>query len=132
MYVDLDRFKAVNDGLGHAAGDEILRVAGQKLRAAVRGRDRVGRLGGDEFLVLCPGIDSPDAALQIGGRIARDLEGDVTSTAGRVELTASVGVAWTRRGLPVDAFVAQADAAMYAAKRDGGSRAALAEHSRTP
>jgi diguanylate cyclase (GGDEF)-like protein/PAS domain S-box-containing protein len=127
IYVDLDRFKAINDGLGHAAGDEILRITGQKLRAAVRGRDRIGRLGGDEFLVLCPGIDTPAAALHIGHRLARDLDGDVTYTTGRVRLTASVGVAWTDRRLPVDALVAEADGAMYVAKRGGGARAVLAE-----
>jgi diguanylate cyclase (GGDEF)-like protein len=125
MYVDLDRFKAINDSLGHAAGDRVLEIAARKLRAAVREADRVGRVGGDEFLVVCPDVEDPATALDIGERLARTLTTDVTVGTDTIELRASIGVAWTDRPIDADAFVAQADAAMYASKGGGNSDATL-------
>jgi diguanylate cyclase (GGDEF)-like protein/PAS domain S-box-containing protein len=118
VFVDLDRFKPVNDELGHAAGDELLAVIGDRLRAAVREVDLVGRLGGDEFLVVCPGV--PDAgvveviARRIGNALTEPMElGD----AYLVRPRASIGVAWAPAGTDPDELVARADAAMYVSKR---------------
>jgi diguanylate cyclase (GGDEF)-like protein/PAS domain S-box-containing protein len=109
LYIDLDAFKQLNDRYGHAAGDELLHAVGAALRAAVRERDLVGRLGGDEFLVLCPDVQGPRRARALGRRIERRL----------AELApASVGVAWSRgRELAAEHLVAAADRAMYASKR---------------
>jgi len=125
MYVDLDRFKQVNDRLGHAAGDQILEIAARRLDAAVRDGDRVGRVGGDEFLVICPGVDTASTALDVGERIARGLTATISFGAEIVELRASIGVAWTDRPLDPDTFVAQADSAMYESKQAGQSMATL-------
>ena len=69
-YIDLDRFKPVNDRFGHAAGDRLLVAVAERLRLAVRGCDSIGRLGGDEFLVICPGVEGASTAIEIGERLA--------------------------------------------------------------
>jgi diguanylate cyclase (GGDEF)-like protein len=125
VFIDLDRFKAVNDLLGHAAGDRLLVLTAERLRAAVRGCDRIGRLGGDEFLVICPGVESQSKALEIGKRLAAALTATVDVGAGIVDLRASVGVAWTDERLDPDSFIAQADSAMYESKRLGEATVAL-------
>jgi diguanylate cyclase (GGDEF)-like protein len=117
VFIDLDRFKPVNDALGHAAGDRLLAIAAERLRSAVRAEDRVGRVGGDEFLVICPSVAGPHEALLIAQRLADALKAEVDVGPGRVTLQASVGVAWTRGLLEPDALVAQADRAMYESKR---------------
>jgi diguanylate cyclase (GGDEF)-like protein/PAS domain S-box-containing protein len=120
IFVDLDRFKPVNDSFGHAAGDEILTVVAKRLRDAVRDHDLVGRLGGDEFLVICPNLDDPATAIEVAERIATSLKTDFT-LGGRTPLSlcASVGVAWTDTSeIDADALVGRADAAMYRSKRD--------------
>src|SRR5207237_4161487 len=68
-FLDIDGFKSVNDSLGHAAGDELLVVVADRLRAAVRGRDIVGRFGGDEFLIVCPDVGDPAEALALAQRV---------------------------------------------------------------
>jgi diguanylate cyclase (GGDEF)-like protein/PAS domain S-box-containing protein len=119
LFVDLDRFKPVNDSLGHAAGDEVLSVVGQRMHNAIRDHDLVGRLGGDEFLVICPNLDDPAAAVEIAERIAKSLEADFTIGGTPVSLGASVGVAWTDNDkVDADALVSRADAAMYRSKRE--------------
>lgn len=131
VFIDLDRFKAVNDGLGHAAGDRLLAIAAERLRTAVRNVDQVGRLGGDEFLVLCPGVESEARALEIAQRLAHVLDTTVDLEPGIVELKASVGVAWTFEAIGGDALVAQADDAMYTSKQQG-SGAVLAHRRSQP
>jgi diguanylate cyclase (GGDEF)-like protein/PAS domain S-box-containing protein len=116
LFIDLDGFKEINDDHGHAAGDELLRAVAGHLRASVRAGDLVGRLGGDEFLVLCPDMDGPEAR-RLADRLA------VSAAAGAVaqaaEVRASVGVSWSR-GSDVDAetLLARADHAMYDVKRE--------------
>ncbi len=118
FFIDLDHFKAVNDTLGHAAGDELLSLVADRLRALTREHDLLGRLGGDEFLIVCPQLADANAALVLGRRIADTLHGDVALAAGTVALGASIGVAWTISGqLDETVLVNRADAAMYAAKR---------------
>ena len=118
IFVDLDRFKPVNDSFGHAAGDEILAIVANRMRDAIRDNDLVGRLGGDEFLVICPNLDEPAAAIEIAERIAASVKADFAVNGSVVSLCASVGVAWSD-GTEVDAdsLVGRADAAMYRSKR---------------
>ncbi|HXB14112.1 MAG TPA: diguanylate cyclase [Solirubrobacteraceae bacterium] len=116
LFIDLDGFKEVNDQHGHAAGDELLRAVAGHLRGSVRSDDLVGRLGGDEFLVLCPYMDE-DNARRLADRLT------ISAAAGAIgseaDVTASVGVAWSR-GAEIDAetLLANADRAMYEAKRE--------------
>jgi diguanylate cyclase (GGDEF)-like protein len=119
VFIDLDRFKAVNDDLGHAAGDRLLIEVADRLRSTLREGDRVGRFGGDEFLVICPGVDSADQAREIAERIATVLTSTVDVGSRSVKLRASVGVAWTTESLEADTLIAWADSAMYESKRIG-------------
>jgi diguanylate cyclase (GGDEF)-like protein len=116
LYVDLDGFKDVNDRLGHACGDAVLREAARRLRAAARPRDIVARLGGDEFALVLP-----DASIADGERVARDIRAAVgapirVDTGEDVHIGASVGVAPFDRDF--ETALRAADAAMYAAKSD--------------
>jgi diguanylate cyclase (GGDEF)-like protein len=116
-FIDLDDFKQVNDTHGHGAGDQVLVAAGGRLRAAVRACDHIGRVGGDEFLVLCPDVGSKALASRIGNRLAVALRGSVPTEDGAVDLRASIGVAWSPDGgSSADLMVRRADEAMYAAK----------------
>ena len=117
VYVDLDDFKSVNDRLGHAAGACLLVAAADRLRGAARKGDAVGRLGGDEFLVICPRVESSAQAVRIAERVAAATEATIDVGTGVVELRTSVGVAWTKEAIDADAFLAQADSAMYESKR---------------
>jgi len=117
VFIDLDQFKAVNDRLGHAAGDRLLEIAARRLCAAVRDGDQVGRLGGDEFLVICPAVDSESTAIEIAGRLSEALTATITIDSHVVSLRASIGVAWTDTMIDADTFVARADAAMYRSKQ---------------
>ncbi|MGH9037174.1 MAG: diguanylate cyclase domain-containing protein [Acidimicrobiia bacterium] len=121
FYVDLDGFKQVNDRWGHAVGDEVLQAVGGRLRAAVRPADTVARLGGDEFVVLCDGLTSPRAALEIAERLLDAVAQPIDHPAGTVALTASVGGACTvgAQTRP-ETLLEVADRAMYRAKRAGG------------
>jgi diguanylate cyclase (GGDEF)-like protein/PAS domain S-box-containing protein len=128
VYIDLDRFKPINDRLGHESGDEVLVAAAERLRRAVRTRDIVGRIGGDEFLVVCPGVDGPAASQDLAERVVVELVGPCVLANGEsVELKASVGVAWCGdERVTSDGLIARADAAMYDAKRRQDGRAVLA------
>ena len=122
IFVDLDNFKSVNDGHGHAAGDALLVTIAERLRGAVRNVDLVGRLGGDEFLVVCPDVDDEAAAAALADRIASVVAAPVHLDGAVVRPSASVGVAWTgERDLDADTLIAEADGAMYAAKDGGGT-----------
>jgi diguanylate cyclase (GGDEF)-like protein/PAS domain S-box-containing protein len=126
IFVDIDRFKAVNDRFGHAAGDDLLVVVANRLTAAIRDGDILGRIGGDEFLVVCSKVHSPAEALEVGQRIAETLRGDVALAQVKVSVTASVGVACGERtDLGADELVRHADTAMYESKHEGAGRAVL-------
>ena len=125
LFVDLDDFKQVNDEHGHAIGDELLRRVADRLRAAVREGDLVGRIGGDEFLVLCPEIGGRDPAIGLAERIAGLLRADVSLSAGGHQ--ASIGVAWsTGEVIAAETLVARADRAMYVSKRERTGTPSLA------
>lgn len=117
LFVDVDRFKDVNDRYGHAAGDELLRRIGQRLLHSVRAGDIVGRFGGDEFLVVCPQVRSPELALEMARRARAAIAQRVVFGKDSILPAASIGVAWTNGRIETDALVASADAAMYASKR---------------
>ncbi len=117
-YVDLDDFKAVNDTLGHAAGDELLRVAAARLRSVIRSHDRIGRIGGDEFVVICPQGAGPFEGPVLVRRLKEAITGEVTFARQRIMLSASIGAASCRAGeVDAEKLLEQADAAMYEVKR---------------
>jgi diguanylate cyclase (GGDEF)-like protein/PAS domain S-box-containing protein len=119
IFADLDNFKGVNDQWGHALGDELLIVAAERLTGSVRHGDFVGRLGGDEFLVVCPDVSGPQEASSVAERVAGALHGNFSIGGTAIELRASVGMACAERhGATAEDLVSQADVAMYAAKRD--------------
>jgi diguanylate cyclase (GGDEF)-like protein len=121
LCVDFDRFKAINDELGHPAGDELLSQAAQRMRAAVRGADFVGRLGGDEFAVIATEIGSPETARLVAARIASCFEAPFTIAGRPVRCAVSVGGALgPRHGDDQQALFKSADVALYQAKAHGG------------
>lgn len=124
MFLDLDGFKSINDGFGHGVGDTVLVTVAARLRDAVRGGDVVGRIGGDEFLVICPEVDDQGSALALAERITALVRGPLDVAPDRVEIQPSVGVAWVGGGdaITAEALVALADEAMYRSKRAGGCR----------
>jgi diguanylate cyclase (GGDEF)-like protein/PAS domain S-box-containing protein len=128
VFVDLDRFKTINDQFGHAAGDRLLQTTGDRLLGAVRGRDIVGRIGGDEFLVVASPVAGRAAALAVAQRVARALKGPLAVDSEILETTASIGVAWTDEPIEPDALVAAADAAIYIAKRAHDGSPVLSDH----
>ena len=122
LFVDLDRFKVVNDTLGHAAGDELLIEIANRLSETVLPGDTVARLGGDEFVVLCV-LSDPDAGLgPLPGDLLDAVAAPVRLPEGEVTITASLGVVMAEPGHPPDDLLADADAAMYLAKERGRAR----------
>lgn len=119
VFIDLDKFKSVNDELGHSVGDDLLVYAAGRLLELVRADDVVGRIGGDEFLLICRGVHSVEAARTLAGRVATALHADIAVTGGQVALRASIGVALSKPGVVAEALVAMADIAMYESKRHG-------------
>jgi diguanylate cyclase (GGDEF)-like protein len=126
LLLDLDRFKSINDGHGHPAGDAVLRAAAEVLGRHLRGGDVPARLGGEEFAVLLPGTGATEAAA-LAERLRAALAAEVPHPAGApASVTVSIGVAAVARdGAPqpaLDAALAAADAALYRAKQGGRNR----------
>jgi diguanylate cyclase (GGDEF)-like protein len=121
LFLDLDDFKIVNDGLGHSAGDELLRNVAARLRAGVRPDDLCARIGGDEFAVLLP--DAADDAVLVGQRLVELIAAPVTLRGRLAQVGASVGLAFAGTGnVRGEQLVQRADIAMYAAKAKGKNR----------
>lgn len=118
LYLDLDGFKAINDDLGHAAGDELLVAVGDRLKRAVRPADTIARLGGDEFAVVCEDMHDEDEAVSVATRICSAIESPIELADGRrATVGISVGVAISRSEEETsDSLLGRADAAMYRAK----------------
>ena len=120
LYVDLDGFKHVNDSLGHAAGDELLRQAAERLNRNTRADDIVARLGGDEFLIALPFVQKPSEVAVVSARLVEALSRPFALSGGEAHVSASIGVSmYPDDGEHIDALVASADAALYAAKANG-------------
>jgi diguanylate cyclase (GGDEF)-like protein/PAS domain S-box-containing protein len=122
LFVDLDRFKLVNDAMGHTAGDELLVHFTRRLNSVLRESDLAARTGGDEFVIVCADLDDPAEAETIAGRVA-DVLGDPFTVHGRtVFVTASIGIALAERGASAGDLLRSADAAAYLAKDRGRNR----------
>ncbi|MEA2272004.1 MAG: hypothetical protein QOI98_712 [Solirubrobacteraceae bacterium] len=124
MFVDVDRFKRVNDSLGHELGDETIREIGRRLHRTVRPMDTVSRFGGDEFVVMCDVDGDESEARAIARRIQEALEQPIGLGERKLQITASIGIALQRPDdRPTDpaSLIRDADAAMYRAKQGGGA-----------
>ncbi|MGH9004594.1 MAG: putative bifunctional diguanylate cyclase/phosphodiesterase, partial [Acidimicrobiia bacterium] len=120
MFVDLDRFKEVNDSFGHRAGDELLRQAAGRLVSCVRDEDTVARLGGDEFALLMPHISGIDGAVRIAERLLAAFGAPMVVAEEQVLITPSIGISlYPQDGTDLEHLVEGADAAMYRAKERG-------------
>lgn len=121
LFIDLDRFKLVNDGLGHAAGDELLRDAARRLESQIREGDSIARFGGDEFGVIVEQIESVRDAIEPARRIVRAFEAAFEIDGISARIGASIGIAVSSDGrLQPDELVRHADIAMYVVKTQGG------------
>jgi diguanylate cyclase (GGDEF)-like protein/PAS domain S-box-containing protein len=126
LFIDLDKFKAVNDNLGHDAGDRLLVSVSERLAELMRDSDTVARLGGDEFVILAEEIESQDEAMALAGRVLDALERPFALGPAEVAMLASVGVAVCRDAdCDPEAMLREADLAMYKAKGAGGRRLEL-------
>jgi diguanylate cyclase (GGDEF)-like protein/PAS domain S-box-containing protein len=125
LFLDLDRFKDVNDGLGHDTGDRILCALAQRLTEALRTGDLVARFGGDEFAVLAH-VEGPEHARLVAGRLLDEISRPIESEGGEFQVSASIGIALPVNGnIDGDSLIRDADVAMYRAKERGRARAVL-------
>ncbi|HVM09767.1 MAG TPA: EAL domain-containing protein [Acidimicrobiales bacterium] len=123
LFIDLDRFKAVNDSLGHDIGDRVLVAVARRLRSAVRPVDLVARLAGDEFVVVCSGLHGEVDAIGLADRISHEVSSPIALPGRDVIVTASIGIAQTGDAdLTADQLLRDADMAMYRAKERGSDR----------
>ena len=123
LFIDLDRFKVINDSLGHKAGDELLKTVTGRLRASLRPGDTAARFGGDEFVVLLDGVADVGRAVRVGERITEALEAPIELAGRQVFVRASVGIALAEdsESRP-EILLRNADVAMYEAKKEGNGR----------
>jgi len=120
LFIDLDRFKSVNDSFGHGVGDELLKSVAQRLTACVRKTDTVARAGGDEFIVLLSEIADPKDAAIVSAKILDELSRPFFIDRHELNISGSIGISiYPRDGKDVDTLKANADVAMYQAKRTG-------------
>ena len=124
LFTDLDRFKVVNDSFGHTAGDDVLLRVSQRLRAAVRPHDTVGRLAGDEFVVVCEDLTDREA-LDVAERVAAAVSQPMILGGRESVITASIGIAHAEPGTRAEDMLRDSDVAMYGAKERGRSRIEL-------
>jgi diguanylate cyclase (GGDEF)-like protein len=120
LFIDLDRFKLINDSFGHPFGDEVLKDVAARLKEQIRKNDTVARIGGDEFLMLISPLDSPDAAAAVAGKLIAMLRRPYAGPQGEIALTVSIGISLCPDdGATAEDLVHQADTAMYVAKQGG-------------
>ena len=138
MFIDLDRFKNVNDSLGHQAGDALLKVVSERIRDCLRGSDVLFRMGGDEFTVILPRIGAPQDAALVAMRIIDAVSLPVSLREREFAVGATIGIAlYPGDARDAEALVRHADAAMYSAKEAGRGRFAfygrdMNQHASTP
>ncbi len=128
LYIDLDGFKGVNDLRGHGTGDEVLREVARRLRAAVPEVDLVGRLGGDEFIVVSTRLSEPEAMADLGHHLIAAVEAPFNSE-DLIKLSASVGVVMLDRQASAEVVLSEADSALYQAKHRGKGRTEIFDRS---
>jgi diguanylate cyclase (GGDEF)-like protein/PAS domain S-box-containing protein len=124
MYLDIDHFKRINDSLGHAAGDEVLKAFAQRLSKSVRTTDTVARLGGDEFVIILEGLNNEEEPQVLARKIVANVTRPLEVEGRALTMTASIGIAFRRKivaadAATVEAMIGRADAALYAAKSAG-------------
>jgi len=120
LFIDLDRFKLINDSLGHAEGDELLKGVANRLQGCVRRSDTLARLGGDEFTILLPDLSDPEDAALISQKVIDELRRPLTVGGQEVRATASIGIAlYPNDGSEAESLVKHADIAMYHVKTAG-------------
>lgn len=124
MFLDLDGFKFVNDTLGHPAGDLLLMMVAERLTTTVRAEDVVGRISGDEFVVVCPNLDAA-GAIALGDRIRNALRPPFDIDGSEARVGASVGVAIAGHDTDAETLLREADVAMYASKEQGRNRTTM-------
>jgi diguanylate cyclase (GGDEF)-like protein/PAS domain S-box-containing protein len=126
LFLDLDHIKAVNDGLGHAAGDELLREVAKRLSSSIREEDTVSRFGGDEFVVLLPEVDDLTDVATIATKILNEIRAPFRVQNEPLLVTASIGGSvYPADGTNIESLLLNADTAMYNAKRLGRNRLQL-------
>jgi diguanylate cyclase (GGDEF)-like protein/PAS domain S-box-containing protein len=122
LFIDLDNFKTVNDSLGHAAGDALLRVIASRIQKTLRGVDLVSRLGGDEFLVVLPDVEDERSPVQVAEKLLAAVSEPFTLEGQGLSVSPSIGISlFPRDGDTPDTLIKNADAAMYLAKERGRS-----------
>lgn len=132
LYIDLDHFKKVNDTVGHSAGDQLLTIVAQRLRACVKDGDMVSRLGGDEFTVILRNVPDPEAARIVATRIVESLQLPVNLGSSDHYVCASIGITmFPDDGTTIEELVRNADTAMYRAKEQGRGRVMFFDQSLT-
>ncbi|MEN9505755.1 MAG: hypothetical protein RI958_1681 [Actinomycetota bacterium] len=129
VFLDLDHFKTVNDSLGHTAGDAVIVAIAERLHRAVRPSDTVARIGGDEFVVLCPEIAGRDHAAEIVARLLEAIGEPIDIDGRSITMSVSAGIAMAQELSDADALLREADTAMYQAKARGRGRAEFFEQS---
>ncbi|MDQ3462896.1 MAG: GGDEF domain-containing protein, partial [Actinomycetota bacterium] len=125
LFVDLDRFKLINDSLGHEAGDQLLREVTSRFSRTLRPNDLIARAGGDEFVVLCPDLDDVVQVARVAARLTESLVEPIDLPGGRVVVSASIGVVHVVGSAEPTDVLRDADLAMYEAKQLGRNRTAL-------
>jgi len=129
LFMDVDRFKQINDTLGHAAGDRSLRAIGERISACVRDSDIVARLGGDEFVALIENLGAPAGLHQLAEKIIAAVAQPLQLESGELVLSVSIGVAvWPKDGRDASTLMRNADTALYRAKNQGRNRFSFYAH----
>ena len=120
LMLDLDRFKAVNDSMGHGVGDKLLKAVGKRLQVTMRKSDTVARIGGDEFVLLLPQIPHVDEAAKFAERVLEVFREPFVLEGQRLNITTSIGIAvYPEGGKDIESLLKNADTAMYRAKEQG-------------
>jgi diguanylate cyclase (GGDEF)-like protein len=133
MCLDLDGFKAVNDTLGHEAGDKVLYEVSERLAASIRASDTLARVGGDEFVILLPDMEGDEDAVRVvAEKCIAVMEAPFVVHGEMRSLGVSIGIAPGDRNSSVDSLLRIADEAMYRAKQSGRGRFVIADHAGVP
>lgn len=132
MFIDLDRFKVINDSLGHTMGDRLLQAVSQRLMGCIRKGDTLSRFGGDEFTLLLPDAQSEEAAVMVAEKILDSIKRPFKLAGHEIHIGASIGISlFPEGGVTLDAMIKNADIAMYRVKNSGKNGYAIFSHDMT-